>query len=341
MNPEFARVGAPPSRYDRKAGDSTSIPPRRDTLIPSMLTQVNTCRRDGLSMQSPSHRSHGAAATDRSRGPCLAHAGRNGAPVIRLDFRWTDVPTDSEPIAGMSESLAEGLVTRFVEQWRERHEAALARHPPPAMLKRAAYYRKLCEWLRQSVPSELRIQGFAEGDQSGLDKRAWYLVLYWRPDAAGQRLRVEAIRVNGRGDVSGGHLLEITRHALVRLFQRLKTSNPAYVLSEASSAVEAYHHASPLHREVLGLPEILVPTPHGAMLVARNDLDDDGPAVCAKTWISEARMDGRRLGAVRAAREESGFVLMADGQLAVLSGRRLGGRASHQAVYDCIPSQLS
>lgn len=48
------------------------------------------------------------------------------APRLQLDFRWTAEPLSSEPVTGMSESLAEGLVSRFIDEWTRSDLEALA-----------------------------------------------------------------------------------------------------------------------------------------------------------------------------------------------------------------------
>jgi len=261
-----------------------------------------------------------------------------------LDFRCADVNAGTEPVISMNETLAHGLVKRFVGQWSDLNLKALHQNKPPETQKRAAAYRAICKWLVRSVPEQLRIVEFLHGDQSGRDKRALFGVVYWEPDEECQWLRAVMRCASARGGLKSRELLGLSKHALVRLFQRLKTMEPAQVLSEASAAIRNYQPWHWVHEHVLGLPEILVPTPHGAMVLARkDDAARRGGRVCAKTWMSDARMveTAKRIGAVRSARSESGFVLIANGDFVVVSGKRLEGGRSHQDVYNCIRSQLS
>lgn len=263
------------------------------------------------------------------------------APEMKLDFRWTAEPLNSEPVSGMSESLAEGLVSRFIDEWTRSDLEALDRHPPPLKQKRAAAYRAICAWLHRSVPPSLQIMTIRQGSQTGKEKAGAMALVHWQPDPRTKWLLVAVQTVSAhRPDVVSQMLVTISRHALVRLFQRLRTDDPVVVLDELAQSMKSYWHFSLAHIDVLGRADIMVPTRRGAAAIGADDLTRSGTVV--KTWISDERMAERpaRLRAVQRARAEQGYVLMANGRFIVLSSESLNRRGTQEALLDCIRAQL-
>lgn len=267
-----------------------------------------------------------------------------GADLLEIDFRWTQASAPVEQISGMSESLADGLVSRFTEAWRHEAEAArdLGNFPGRVFQKRASLFRSKRDFLLRVIPRDLQIYSVSSGSHTGKDKRADFLLVYVRPGEDQDCLHVCAALLSARdANVESIRILSITRHALVRLFQRLKTSNDKDVLREVAFAVQTYVAWGNFYQNVLATPKILVPTPEGALVVQRDERDD-GFACIGKTWISDARMHDseRKLAVVMKAREEAGFVLMANDRYVVISDQRLQGGRSSEAAFSCIRSQL-
>ena len=262
--------------------------------------------------------------------------------AFRTETGWAMDQLNSEPVAGMSESLAEGLVSRFVKEWNEADASARLGHPPVLTVKRAAGYRRGCQWLENVVPRRLRVLSTHYGDRTGKDKSALFVLVHWQPEDQLDGVFVVASRLDARRlKPEMGAMLFVTRHALVRLFQRLKANDDAQVLAEMHSAIKTLYTRSKLIVSILERPEALLPTPRGALVI---DGDATGQASCVgKTWMSDERMNGNpaRLRAVRSAREEEGFVLMVDGRFVVLSRARVGELGSADAVQRCINAQLS
>jgi hypothetical protein len=241
----------------------------------------------------------------------------------------------------MSESLAEGLVSRFVDEWTRSDLEALDRHPPPQKYKRAAAYRALCDWLQRSVPATMQILTLRLGPQTGKDKGGGMVLVHWQPDPRTKWLLV-AVKV-----VSAHHpsvvsqlLVQVSRHALVRLFQRLRTDDPRLVLDELAQSMKSYWHIYFTHTQLLGRADIMVPTRRGAVAIAADESNATDTVV--KTWISDQRMEQSpdRLRAVKRARTEEGFVLMANGRFIVLSRESMKKRTTHEAISAVIQMQL-
>jgi hypothetical protein len=253
------------------------------------------------------------------------------------DFTWTDTPPPSEPVSGMSESLARGLVTRFSDEWRRADIAALLRHPAPETQKRAAAYRANCAWLLRSVPPSLQVMTVRSGPQNGVDKAGRFVLFHWQPDERENWLYLVAqcVRANRPG-VEEAIFALVSQHALMRVFMRLKTDDPRVVLDELATGVETYWDLGAYHKVALGRPVILLPTRRGAALVAPRQETPTG--VFWKTWMTDERMqtNPRRLRAVERARAEHGFVLMVDGRYAVFSKDSLRQRSTQEAIQECV-----
>jgi len=271
----------------------------------------------------------------------LAVSQRNDRQSIDFDLKWREVERAPEPVQGMSESLATGLVNRFVKEWAEADATAVLRRPPPQKTKRAAAYRATVEWLRGSVPRNLHIEANQDGAQTGLDKSGAFYLMYWGPSPRAGWMEVVISFVLARKvGIETGVVLHVSHHALVRLFQRLKTADQLTVLAEARVAVQSFWIVQRVWLVQLARPDILIPSPGGALAIGADSESDRGAV--AKTWMSNARMaaDPRRLTAVDSAREEGGFVLMADGHFVVVSAARAGAQPTGESLESCIRAQL-
>jgi len=266
----------------------------------------------------------------------------NKSKNLRYDLTWTEAPRATDSLSGMSESLADGLVTRFVREWTEADGEMALLHPPPQTIKRAAGFRRLVTWLNATVPNALQLGKVKLGDQTGLSKDAMYFLLHFAPGDRRDWMEVAVTSVGARKvNVASGVLVRFSRHALVRLFQRLKTVDPAQVVAELAVAIRVFWTWRPLYLQLDDQPRILAPTPRGALVLV-GDMELQG-VVVAKTWLSDERMsiDYAMARAVGQARDEGGFVLMADRSLAVVSSERLEGEVkSLERLKQALDRQL-
>lgn len=239
---------------------------------------------------------------------------------------WVKDCVDRDPIPGMSETLAEGLVSRFITVWRDREMSSVQRAITPQTMKRAAAYRATRDWVVRSVPRELFIFNAEFGASSGLDKRAMFLIAHWQPSSTRACLDAMVTRVFARdGQVDFLPILIVTRHALVRLFQRLRTADPDRLMHELNTAALSCMTLALSGRSVLSGHDFLVPTPSGAAIV---NIDPTLAAVMAlKTWLSDARMRDSpgRLKMVERARREKGLVVIVDDGFVLLSQAQARG----------------
>ncbi|MBK6973169.1 MAG: hypothetical protein IPH26_09555 [Sterolibacteriaceae bacterium] len=225
-------------------------------------------------------------------------------------------PAESEPVCSISESLAHGLVNRLAAECRASDLAAIQSAGMPALpLKPAAAFRAACRWLDSTIPEELWIGSVQLGDDRGKSKDAQYAVIHWAPRDDTRSLVASCLMLSARKlKIVRSDLLDVTGHALMRLFYPLKTTSAPAVLAELSAGVLSFDQwATFLYR----LPEfcdILVPTSAGALAVARNCIPGSTKAdFVARTWTSHARIadNPARLDAVQRAFAEQGVVLNA------------------------------
>ena len=180
-----------------------------------------------------------------------------------------------------------------------------------------------------------------QGAQSGKDKAGAMALVHWQPEPRTKWLLVAVQTVSAhRPDILSHLLVTVSRHALVRLFQRLRTSDPLVVLDELAQSMKTYWHFHLSHVDVFGRADIMVPTRRGAVAIGADESDPVGTVV--KTWISDERMQERpaRLRAVQRARAEDGYVLMANARFIVLSNESLKQRVTQEAILDCVLAQL-
>lgn len=241
----------------------------------------------------------------------------------------------SEGATSISESLAYGLASKMAAGVRERTIGAAARvRSPVKTAKRAAAYRGTRDRVKQMVPDVLRVNEY-EVDESGKDKHGFYMLDYWDTADAFDRLGENRKANEGElmlicttvrakdSSVRTVPVCSISRHALMRLFYRLKTSDEAVVMAELRSLASALWHQPGVLRQASIEAELLVPTPHGAFVVVV-DARRPGERI-AKTWMSDLRMTDnmRRLHAVLVARAERGMVVNHTGGFPVISSARL------------------
>jgi len=257
-----------------------------------------------------------------------------------------------EAVCSVSESLAHGLVTRMTGGAAQTRQRLAERVPLPSLTsKRAAQYRAACTYVLNAIPRDLLVLSTSNGDQSGKDKNAWRLFFHWgcltalevlsgsQSVADDQReqlvLMVSGVYARHRS-ISSRSIALVSRHALMRLFYRLKTTDESPVLDELADFAVALSCFKDVTDRMSWDCELLVPSRSGAFVLVR---DRTGSAdVAVRTWMSHDRMvDNRwRQAAVALAREENGLVVNHTGGFPVMSRRRLaaatGGKPFANAV---------
>jgi len=248
------------------------------------------------------------------------------------------------PTGSISESLAHGLASKMASAVREANIAAVGRRrAQPPTVKRAAAYRAARELLRASVPG--RYRGFEyEVDESGKNKNGYYMLDYWDTADAFERLgevskgsESELMLISAfirARDVSvrTAPICAVSRHALMRLFYRLRTADESAVMAEIQGLASVFWSHLMIMRQASIEAELLVPSAKGAFVVV---LDARRPGeFIAKTWMSDERMmdNVRRLHAVFVARAENGLVVNHTGSFPVISGERLKAAGVHDLL---------
>ena len=278
------------------------------------LFHVDGRRSAGQTARMQTHDSIADHATQLAPRPRNTSVhGTLGRACIEVAER-PPAPAEREPVCSISESLAHGLVNRLAAECRESDLAAFQSAGMPVLpLKPAAAFRAACRWLDSTIPEELWIGSVHLGDERGKSKDAQYAVIHWAPRDDTRSLVASCLMLSARKlKIVRSDLLDVTGHALMRLFYRLKTTNATAVLAELSAGVLSFDQwATFLYR----LPEscdILVPTSAGALAVARNCIPGSTKAdFVARTWMSHARIadNPARLDAVGRAFAEQGVVL--------------------------------
>lgn len=237
----------------------------------------------------------------------------------------------------VSESLAYGLVTRLAREAAQTERILRARIGFPApTAKRAAAFRAAVVWLRRTIPRQLVAGELLMGDQTGKDKAAVFGVLHWSAQSLGEASglelnfsHVDARKLAVREQVLGS----VSRHALMRIFFRLRSMEAENVLSELADLAQT---ASAWRRATRALPpraELLVPSRRGAFVLVQDQLRPMTFAV--RTYMTDQRMEDvpERRHAVAVARAEQGVVVNHAPFFPILSRRRLL-RADGQAPED-------
>lgn len=229
----------------------------------------------------------------------------------------------SEPglITSVDERLAFGMVDGLYTLALDQQDATIERTPvPPHGSRRAPAFRANVRWL-QSRATQYGLLGKAhliqQGDRlvrcagDGTNKRAFYAQLYWvmhkpwgqdpapykqRADGPQPHLQMELVTYTARkGECFVQPLLLISRHALMRLYRRLGTTDHNIVRRELNHLATYYphlcllqSHAEPRSDQVWVLPSI-----NGAFLVCR---DQSGASrMVVKTWLSHRRLESTAL----------------------------------------------
>lgn len=215
----------------------------------------------------------------------------------------------------VSESLACGLVSRLAaESVQPDHLRLQAACAIESTVKRDAAYGRACAWLARAIPDHLLILSKAlyapAHHRSSRDDR--FLALHWTADPHRDCL-VANLHIIGARKLEQRQtpILLVTMHALMRLFDRLRTVKGGAVLCELNSAARTALHWHGTLRRGQPAHDLLLPTPNGAVVVARDADSATGPAILvAHTWMSDPRMADNvlRLSAVRRARIAGGVV---------------------------------
>lgn len=208
---------------------------------------------------------------ERRKVPTREHLAL--AQLVRAeDVRVPAPAAPAEPPCSMSESLAHGLVNRLTAESRDDDLVACLSAGMPALpIKPAAAFRAGCRWLEATIPAGLLIGRVHIGEARGKNKDSAYGILHWSPREDARSLVASLILLEVRKlRVTATDLVDVTGHALMRLFYRLKTTDSAVVLAELSAAVLTFDHwAAVLDRFLVGC-SVLVPTPTGVLAVATN-----------------------------------------------------------------------
>lgn len=238
----------------------------------------------------------------------------------------------------VSESLAHGLVRRLANELGEESRQALrAAGLPTPRVKRAVAYRTAVDFHLRAIPQGLRVAVFASGDLRGKSKDSMVAILHWgRNDISDDHLCLQLTQVDARRVNSETmSLCQVTRHAVMRLFFRLRTTDQDAVMRELSDmAVQAFC-STPLLGALSDEAQVLVPSKNGAFALARNAYGF--PPIVVKTWMSDERMQDNmhRLHAVRHARsEQNGLVVNLGPRFPIVSQTRLqAARRDGERLY--------
>lgn len=258
-------------------------------------------------------------------------------------------PEDNDPAQmSMSESLAHGLVTRLTDGALRRHESVRSRAHDRHTVKRAASYRLAREYLRNCVPPELRAMEYEAGDRTGKSKDAKYTLLHWdspkmlldiiddehepqpRHDS-GDLVLVSCMVDSRHTRVRYAPIMTVGRHALMRLFFRLRTLDEAAVFSEMRDLVGCFMDHFHLAHHLGPCADLLMPTSHGAFVLTR--MRERPAEMYIKTWMNDDRMidNPRRQKAVIRARAEGGVVLNELGAFPIISRQRIEAEGKNWA----------
>lgn len=241
--------------------------------------------------------------------------------------------TRENAVCSVSESLAHGLVTRLtteIEVVRKRLDSNTQLEGPTS--KRAAAYRSTKAYLERAIPADLVLHRHARGNQSGKEKGACYLVTHWgmlyqafdaaKPDI--DRLELAFTAVEARhATMWSERMCVVTRHAIMRLFFRLRTIKQADVLKELMELGDGFFRCLHVLRRLPWGAQLLLPSGRGAFVIVRDRGGDSGFAVV--TWMSDERMTDnmRRHDAVLRARSERGLVVNFANAFPIISSPRL------------------
>jgi len=196
------------------------------------------------------------------------------------------------PLPITNESVARGYVRRTLREAPPRQQAALRKADAgfsPTRRRRGPLFRAWIGFMDTCLQERV-----LHREISGNGKHARGTWLYWEAAAEAERFRINGAILEARTlDLREVEMLGVTCHALQRLFQRLRTTDPSAALTELIPAAEC---AAQLRVKALRHGEryqvhLQIPTAHGdAVLV----WDDDVKNFVVKTWIHRDSMNDPR-----------------------------------------------
>ena len=153
--------------------------------------------------------------------------------IQRTELQQCLEPVANEPLCSMSESLAHGLVKRLSTESRAANRVTVQAAGIPVLpMKQAAAFRAACRWLDTTIPAALKIASVRIGDARGKHKDSLYGILHWLAREDARSLVASCLLIEARKlTPTYTDLLEVSGHALMRLFYRLKTTDAAIVLA--------------------------------------------------------------------------------------------------------------
>jgi hypothetical protein len=201
---------------------------------------------------------------------------RFGMPQIQgIELQLCPERMPNEPVCSVSESLAHGLVKRLSTESRAANLATVQAAGIPVLpMKQAAAFRAACRWLDTTIPAALKIGSVRIGDARGKHKDSFYGIIHWLPREDTRSLVASCLLIEARKlTPTYTDLLEVSGHALMRLFYRLKTTRAAIVLAELSAGVLAFNQWA----------DVLHHLPAGCDIYSGSRFQDTGLR-CALSW---------------------------------------------------------
>jgi hypothetical protein len=159
----------------------------------------------------------------------------------------------------------------------------------PTRQRRGPMFRAWVEFMDTALAE--RVLG---RDVAGSGKAARGLWLFWEVAGQGDLFRINAAVLDGRSlRVREVELLRVSRHALQRLFQRLRTTDPTQTLAELIPVAE---HAADLRAKAIEHQEcyrvhLPMPTARGEAVLVWDDTMEN---FVVKTWIHRDGLNERR-----------------------------------------------
>lgn len=226
----------------------------------------------------------------------------------------------------MSESLAVGLVNRMVNDYAFHYKNYLSttakavrrENVTTVPKKRCVAYRFLSRRTTLAIPNNQQVIIHTQGKQDGTSKSAKMSVIHWHAAEDSRRLTL-LVTYLAPGWVLAKRwvLFEMSKHALQRLFYRLKCLEPAPILQEIKPAIDIiakwYGFIIRLIYSSHDALSIGIPSTQGVLYFKKSyETTPHSPAsLIASTWVSDTRMQDRpeKLDIVNKARSEGGIVI--------------------------------
>jgi hypothetical protein len=191
-----------------------------------------------------------------------------------------------------NESLARGLVQRTLRETSHRQVAAMQRADSafaPTRRRRGPVFRALVNFMDGCLEDRILVR-----ELIGEGKHAHAHWLYWEVVASDDALRIGTAIIEARNPgIKEAELLRVSRHALQRLFQRLRTDDPTEALAElVPAALSAAHlQAKAIENGERYQVHLEVPTPLGDAVIV---WDAEADCFLVKTWIHRDSMNDWR-----------------------------------------------